>query len=280
MGAWRWLVEDPDPRTRGAACGPWNMGVDEALLESARTAGQGTLRFYTWDGPWLSLGYGQPADSEREQACARAGVGVVRRSTGGRAVLHGRDLTYAVAAPTRALPAGLRATYERIGEALVAGLRELGVPVERETSGAPASDAGAFDCFAAPARDELVLGGAKLAGSAQRRTESAFLQHGSIRLAPDPPAAARASGMDGPGATSLAEHGHRIAAGELARALAAAFERVLGAELVRAPLSTRERALAEARGPDPRPGAPRAGSGPEGEPASGASRPRTAPECP
>jgi len=81
-----------------AAAGPWNMGVDEALLETAIAEGRPALRLYRWEGPWLSLGYGQTFDAAQREACAAAGVGVVRRVTGGRAVLHGGDLTYAVAA--------------------------------------------------------------------------------------------------------------------------------------------------------------------------------------
>lgn len=252
MTVWRWLVEDPDPRSLAERSGAWNMGVDEALLATAQRTGQGAIRFYGWAGPWLSLGYGQPEDPERERLCAEAGVGVVRRSTGGRAVLHGCDLTYAVAAPAAALPSGLQATYRKIGEALAAGLQALGVAVERQVSRPPSGRPGAFDCFAEPARDELVLGGRKLAGSAQRRTADAFLQHGSIRLAPDPPAAARACGLGGAGATSLAEHGHEIAAPELAEALARAFERVLGVELARLPLTEDERECASRRARAPR----------------------------
>jgi lipoate-protein ligase A len=249
---WRWILEDPDPRALGERSGPWNMGVDEALLASAERTGEGAIRFYGWAGPWLSLGYGQRFDPDRARACAAAGVGVVRRSTGGRAVLHGCDLTYAVAAPSGALPAGLRPTYERIGQALVAGLCALDVPATREATGAGAGR-GEFDCFAEPARDELVLAGGKLAGSAQRRTAGAFLQHGSIRLAPDPPEAVRACGLEGPGATSLSEHGVAPRPDALARSLARAFERVLGVELVPAPLTGAERATASARGIEPPP---------------------------
>ena len=92
--AWR-LIED------GPGSGGWNMGVDEALLASA-VAGRATLRLYSWDGPWLSLGYGQPSRGDLRSACLEAGVGMVRRVTGGRAVLHGSDLTYAIAAPEEA----------------------------------------------------------------------------------------------------------------------------------------------------------------------------------
>ena len=100
---WRLLLDGPGD-------GPWNMAVDEALLRSAQRGAPPTLRFYSWDGAWLSLGFAQPLDAARRAACRAAGVGIVRRATGGRAVLHGSDLTYAVAAPVAALPAGLHAT--------------------------------------------------------------------------------------------------------------------------------------------------------------------------
>ncbi len=80
--AWRLLLDD-------AGSGFWNMAVDQALLESASLDGVASLRLYTWQGPWLSLGYGQRLEEERRAACDAAGVGVVRRVTGGRAVLHG-----------------------------------------------------------------------------------------------------------------------------------------------------------------------------------------------
>ena len=75
------------------------MGMDEALLASVVAGGPPTLRLYRWQGAWLSLGYSQRLSSRRLAACRQAGVGVVRRVTGGRAVLHGGDLTYAVSVP-------------------------------------------------------------------------------------------------------------------------------------------------------------------------------------
>ena len=95
---WRLLLDGP-------GAGSWNMAVDEALLRSAQRGAAPTLRFYSWDGAWLSLGFApSPLDAARRAACREAGVGIVRRATGGRAVLHGADLTYAVAAPVAALP--------------------------------------------------------------------------------------------------------------------------------------------------------------------------------
>ncbi len=111
------------------------MGVDEALLASAVRTGRPSLRFYRWQGPWLSLGYGQVLDRERVADCSRAGVGVVRRVTGGRAVLHGSDLTYALAAREGQLPPGLMASYELVAGVLIRALGALGV--EAVASGPP-----------------------------------------------------------------------------------------------------------------------------------------------
>jgi lipoate-protein ligase A len=221
------------------------MGVDEALLASAVRTGCPSLRFYRWEGPWLSLGYGQIFDRERIEACGRAGVGVVRRVTGGRAVLHGSDLTYALAAREGQLPAGLRASYELVAGVLLSALGVLGVeavaspfPHRRETfqnrfeinpmragSRLPRGD---FDCFSRPAGREICVGGRKLAGSAQRRAKGGILQHGSIRLAPDPPEARRASSLSGAGATSLMELGVNSAPEVLQAACVEAFEQALG----------------------------------------------------
>ncbi len=241
--AWRWLLD-------GAAPGPFNMGVDEALLAAAETAGTTTLRLYRWAGPWLSLGYGQEASPERRAACEAAGVGIVGRSTGGLAVLHGEDLTYSLAAPVEALPPGLDGSYSLVADALCRAFAELGVAVERHTR--PASRAEGFDCFGEPARHEILAGGRKLVGSAQRRTARGVLQHGSIRVRPDPVAVREAAGLDTSRATSLEEQGFAFAEGEvaqaIARAFAASFDASLGGFPEAGTLTSAEREAARARG--------------------------------
>src|SRR5262245_33650984 len=234
---WRLLLDGP-------GAGPWNMAIDEVLLRSAQRGAAPTLRFYSWDGAWLSLGFAQPLEAERRAACRAAGVGIVRRATGGRAVLHGADLTYAVAAPAAALPAGLDATYARIGAALHRALAALGIPAEP----APRPEAcarGGFDCFEAPAAHEICAEGRKLAGSAQRRAGGGVLQHGSLRLAPDPEAARAAAGFVQEGATSLAELGFTLAAEHVRAACIGAFASELPAEFEEGTLDRVE--LAEAR---------------------------------
>lgn len=222
--AWRLLSD-------AAGSGPWNMAVDEALLASAAAGGPPTLRLYGWGGSWLSLGYSQRLEAGRAEACAAAGVGVVRRSTGGAAVLHGADLTYAVAAPEGLLPAGREASYARIAEGLSRALCALGLEVAApEPRPGPRVGLG-FDCFAEPAGHELCAGGRKLVGSAQRRANGAVLQHGSLRLRPDPPGARAAAGLSGDVATSLEELGCQASPDAVRSCLAEGLGEALRAEL-------------------------------------------------
>jgi lipoate-protein ligase A len=173
---WRLLVSPP---LDGAA----NMALDEALLERARATGESVLRVYAWHPPTLSLGRNQPARDAYDRARLRAsGLGVVRRPTGGRAILHEREVTYSVTAPASADPrrGALGESYARINRLLCDGLRRLGVPAEVAPPGGRAPSPGIAPCFAVPVAGELVLGGRKLAGSAQWREDGALLQHGSI----------------------------------------------------------------------------------------------------
>jgi lipoate-protein ligase A len=244
--AWRLLLDESAP-------GPWNMGVDEALLASARRSQIATLRFYTWDGPWLSLGYAQRRSAEQLAACRASGVGCVRRTTGGRAVLHGADLTYSIAAPIDRLPHGLGASYGLVSEALLCALSSLGVPAVRVVSDLQGVRTRSFDCFADPGSDDLCIGGRKVSGSAQRRVGGALLQHGSLRLADDPGAAAAAglSSEQRAGATSLAREGFAIPLEELRRACCAALEAALRGRFEPSGLSPAERREALARGFEP-----------------------------
>jgi len=218
------------------------MAVDEALLASAARGGAPTLRLYAWDGAWLSLGYAQRLDPDRLARCADAGVGVVRRASGGGAVLHGGDLTYAVAAPQDALPPGLHGAYAAIVEGLVAALRALGVDAQRAHDG-PARPG--YACFAHAGEDAVCAGGRKLCGSAQRRVRGGVLQHGSLRLAPDPEPARRAAGLPAAGATSLAELAVTPAPGALETALLEGLAASLGADFAPGALAGPERRAAE-----------------------------------
>lgn len=176
-GTWRFLDS-------GAADGATNMAWDLALLDHARRTGEATLRVYAWSRPTLSFGRHERTRGRfSADALARAGVDAVRRPTGGRALLHDREVTYAVAAPAAGL--SLRESYRAINALLSDALRRLGVAARP----APRRDApqrpGLAPCFAEPNEGEIVVDGAKLVGSAQWRDDGAFVQHGSILLADD-----------------------------------------------------------------------------------------------
>lgn len=232
------LLED------GPADGPWNMAVDQVLFASA-AEGRAALRLYRWTGPWLSLGRSQSVDADRLRAWAEAGVGAVRRPTGGRAVLHGQDLTYALAVPAAWLPGSVAEGHHRVAEALRAALRALGVPAE--PAPADAAPARGFDCFAVAAAHEPCVAGRKLAGSAQRRSAAAVLQHGSLRLGPDPAPIVRAAGLAPEASTSLAELGAEVGEEALRDALRHAFAEAFGAVLASAGLEAPEAGAARQR---------------------------------
>lgn len=161
------------------------MAVDEALLEGVEAGrSQPVFRLYRWDPPCLSLGFAQPYSAANAPFCAANGVDVVRRPTGGRAVLHHLELTYSVLAPLGQSPFDhdLQAAYRLICEALVAAFRRLGVDaaLAGETPGGLPRPTEAIPCFVGPASGEVVVGHRKLVGSAMRRHRGAILQHGSI----------------------------------------------------------------------------------------------------
>lgn len=161
------------------------MALDRALMDRAREKGEWIIRVYGWRPPTLSLGRNQRAAGAWDlDAIAARGIGVVRRPTGGRAILHDREATYSVAAP--AGDAGLlAASYARINRVLVHGLRALGADVGIAAGGGRQPVPGLTPCFELPAPGELVAGGRKLVGSAQWREGDALLQHGSIMLEGD-----------------------------------------------------------------------------------------------
>ena len=160
------------------------MAVDEALLESAADSGQATLRFYTWQEPTLSLGYFQSV-ADRQQHFASLDCPLVRRASGGGAILHDRELTYSITLPQ---PAASAALYDACHESLIAALGELGVVATmfRQSASCNGQDTQAnqepFLCFQRRTCSDIVCKEAKIAGSAQRRRRGAVLQHGSILL--------------------------------------------------------------------------------------------------
>ncbi|MDO9392209.1 MAG: lipoate--protein ligase family protein [bacterium] len=179
---WRFL-------NTGRSDGAYNMALDLALAESVRNKSSGpVLRFYDWEQPTISLGYNQDAGQLDLEACRQAGVKVVRRPTGGRAVFHFNEFTYSVIAPQEnpLLGGPVLNTYRTIAQALVAGLSQLGIESELQRSqSAGASVKDSPLCFAAAGRYEITASGKKILGSAQRRIQGVILQQGSLLLAQD-----------------------------------------------------------------------------------------------
>lgn len=177
MTRWRLL----DTGARDAA---WNMACDVALMERARRTGESVFRVYAWARPTLSFGRHESARPQYDPAAiADAGLDLVRRPTGGRALLHDHEVTYSVTAP---LVDGesLAASVRRFNGILLRALHALGVGAVEASDPRALRPEGAA-CFAVPAAGELTLGGRKLVGSAQVRQDGALLQHGSILLDDD-----------------------------------------------------------------------------------------------
>jgi lipoyl(octanoyl) transferase len=168
----------------GARPGPLNMAIDQAILAMhARGESPPTLRLYRWNPPAVSLGYFQRRHGIDLGACRRLGIDVVRRPTGGRAVLHLNDVTYAIVAGTGdGIPSSVATAYHLICEGLLAAFRILGFEAEpgRHGAGSPRSDL----CFLTSTAADLLHKGRKFVGSAQAWQGSSMLQHGSIVLEP------------------------------------------------------------------------------------------------
>lgn len=251
---WRLLAD-------GALSGADNMARDLAVLEAV-TAGDAppTVRLYSWTPPCLSLGRHQPEEAADLGFCRREGVDVVRRPTGGRAVLHHLERTYSVAAPlgTPPLPRPLQDAYRRLCAGLVRACRALGVDAELtggEVNLSLPSPRTRVPCFEAPAGGEVVVAGRKLIGSSMRAHDGAILQHGAILLDWDGRLQAGAMGLADderlrPHVTTFAEQlGAAPPPDELDRALVEGLTAELGIDLVPGELTHGERRrTAELRG--------------------------------
>ena len=264
-GVWRLLIEgegegegeeaiagstlpSPSPFVPTARTGAANMAVDQLLFESAQATGTPALRFYRWSPACLSLGRNQSATVDRVRL-EQAGIDLVRRPTGGLAVLHDQELTYCVSLPVGLLGSP-RETYETINRSLLMGLSSLGVRAME----AAATDAGpqifrsAGSCFAGSAPGEVVVQGRKVIGSAQRCEKHTILQHGSILLAGKQVLADELLGKSAAqeGATTLLSVLGRVPEwAELVRALTRAFQQELGIALAPGGLSAREQTRVE-----------------------------------
>jgi lipoate-protein ligase A len=212
------------------------MAIDEAILEAAgRGAVPPTLRLYTWQPPCLSLGYAQSASVVSQAALARRGWDMVRRPTGGRAILHTDELTYSVCGPQSdpRLTGGVLESYKKLSQALLCALRLLGMPVEAlekpvmlptDTASLEADNGSSNPvCFEAPSNYEITVGGKKLVGSAQARRKEGVLQHGSLPLYGDLSRIVQA--------LAFADEAARAAAARRLLARAMTAEQVLGRPL-------------------------------------------------
>lgn len=243
---WMCLLE-PKP-----LLGSLNMAVDEVLFRSLGDEPRTWLRFYAWERPTASLGRGQFADEALDaQACRRLGIDVVRRISGGKLVLHHKELTYAVCSSDTALfSTTLQASYRLISQGLIRGLQGLGVEASLAGETPSFYKRGLHPCFAGPAADEVEAGGRKVVGSAQKRAGTRFLQHGSIPLGDATDllrVIARSSpGGPAPGPAGLNDLlGREVGFGELAGHLAVGLAAFFGVRLVPTALTAEQRNEAE-----------------------------------
>ncbi len=195
MTAWDLILD-------GALDGSTNMAVDAALLDEVEknAAPQTILRFYSWIRPTVSLGRNQKIEKAVDvEYCHENGIDMVHRPTGGRAVLHDDELTYAVISnDINVFGDTIYGNYKRVSEALCLGFNRLGIPARLapDTRKPSPLDAGSDPpCFLSPSRYELMVDGRKIVGSAQRRVRRSFLQHGSMPITVNHDALARATRM-------------------------------------------------------------------------------------
>ena len=246
---WR-LLQTPPAR------GAWNMAADEAILESIdRRESPATLRLYAWSPPCLSLGHAQPlADVDLSRLRAR-GWEVVRRLTGGRAILHTDELTYSVIAPNEEprVAGTVLESYGRLAQALLLAVQSLELAVVMQETKPEQQAQNNPVCFEVPSTYEITVGGKKLIGSAQARRKEGVLQHGSLPLAGDlsricqaltyPDEAARrdaASRLLARAATVESALGRTVEWAAAAQAFAHAFEQSLDLRLERGELTQKE----------------------------------------
>ena len=182
MTTWRLLYTPP-------STGAWNMAVDESILEHIyRSESKPTLRLYSWNPPCLSLGHAQSFKDVDVERLKSHGWDVVRRVTGGRAILHTDELTYSVtgSADEPVLSGGVLESYNRLAQALLHAVQSLSVPVEmKEHEDGHTKQNLNPVCFEVPSTYEITVDGKKLIGSAQARKKEGVLQHGSLPLTGD-----------------------------------------------------------------------------------------------
>lgn len=178
---WRLIIDPP-------SCGSWNMALDEALMDSAKLPGSlPALRLYSWNPACLSLGHAQSFSEVDKHALTQQGWDLVRRPTGGRAILHIDELTYSITASADhpMMRGGILESYRRISQAFLHFLQSLSLnPVSSESSNTNSKDPLPV-CFEVPSNYEITINGKKIIGSAQARRNNTVLQHGTIPLVGD-----------------------------------------------------------------------------------------------
>jgi lipoate-protein ligase A len=235
MDAWRLIVDAP-------ASGADNMATDEAMLRAAaRSATAPTLRLYGWKTPEISIGRLQDAGP-----FGTSGLPVVRRMTGGRAVLHDMELTYSVAAGQGnfLFDAGISGAYRHLSICIARALCDLGCDAALERSRWRSRER-APSCFSSTARHEVLSNGRKLVGSSQRRLKDAFLQHGSILLDVNPALYGRVFGDARNGRVAGLRELCQAGTEDLVRALVKRFSEGLDAGFTQGTLTPGEEALKE-----------------------------------
>ena len=223
----RLLIDPP-------GAGAWNMAVDEVLMGWSAATGGCCLRFYGWREPTLSLGYFQ-VYGDRDRHAPSLGCPAVRRTSGGGAIVHDRELTYSIVVPC-GHPLAVRrlALYRAVHTSLIEQLWELGVTASLcAEAGGPTPGRQPFLCFQRRAAGDVLVGPAKVAGSAQRRSPGAVLQHGSVLVGRSPAA------PELPGLNELLETPVRET--QLAEVWLAGLSRRLGLRCESGPLSEAER---------------------------------------
>ncbi len=180
LTTWRLILSNPMPGAR-------NMAIDSAILAAVeRGEAPPTLRLYSWDPPCISLGYSQAYSEVDLPQLSANGWDLVRRPTGGRAILHTDELTYAVIGPKSdpRLAGKLMDSYQHISRALFDALSQMGLPVEVHAGKNPEAHHQPV-CFENPSDFEITANGKKIIGSAQARKKTGLLQHGSLPLIGD-----------------------------------------------------------------------------------------------
>ncbi len=236
------------------------MAVDEAISQAiAGGLVPPTLRFYAWAPPCVSLGRNQAVAGIDMTACAARGYDVVRRPTGGRAILHTDEMTYSiVASPDHPLMQGyVLDSYLRISHGLVAGLRRLGIAAQEAPGTNRAGPDVSAACFEVPSAYEIVANGRKILGSAQARRSTSVLQHGSLPLVGDmtrvveclafedeAERAALTASLRGHAGTVEELLGRVVSYDEAVAAMIAGMVETLGIDLIEEGLTDQERAWA------------------------------------